>query len=1017
MGMRNVKRLGAAIAVVAMVCTGQATTAASAGGTAATPAAGSPDKPVVSDSLRSFQDDDPRRRSVSDDSGAKLVQQRSDGAPLVYVRTEYVDTAPVAEAIAALDGAEVVHETSNFITAYIPGDQLSSAGEIDGVRSILGAHAPITRCGNALSEGDAVMQADDARLDNGVDGTGITVGILSDSFDQAIGTATTAAQDVASGDLPGTGSPCGSQTDVEINTPLLPCAEPPCAVPIDEGRAMAQIVHDLAPGADITFGSAFNGFFAFADEIRALAANGADVLVDDIGYFVAPFFQQGPVGNAVSDVVADGVTYFSALGNDRVLGPGGTDQTAYETPASRPTACTAPLLVGEFCHDFRAGVGADTTWRYTIPAGQTLTLDLQWNQPWLGVATDLDLAVLNSTGTDVLDASVDDNVASGIPVEVVSVEAGGAPLTVQVSVVHFSGPNPRFRMTHLRSSFSSSEYTTVTAPDTLGGGFAYGHPASPDAIGVGAAPYFQPDTPESFSSRGPVTYYWEPTDVALAGNSLVGSPSPALPTPQVIAKPDVAGIDGGVNTFFGSGNRFFGTSAAAPHVAAVAALLLEANPQLTPAGVEQLLVDYATPLTNGDSTQWGAGLVNAADAVAAAIELTKPTRFVPVDPARLLDTRPSEQIGYSGGKPGAGSTVDFQVTGRGGVPSSGAVRAVVLAVTATQSSRSGFVTAHPTGVTLPLAANVLLERTGQTISNQVVVALSEAGRASLFTNGGTHLVADVVGYYEEVESSTNGRFQSVNPTRLLDTRPSEQVGYTGPKPGSGATVDVQLGGAAGVPADATGVILNVTTTSTTAPGFVTVFPEDVARPLAATLTVEGSGQTIGTHATVGLSATGEISVYTSRSSHLIVDVVGYYTAPSASDSADGLFVPYLPTRLLDTRFGVGFPLGSKPAKDGTFELQIGGRGVIPEIGAGAAVMNLTVVQTPSAGFINVYGSDLPFPQTSSLNSDRAGQTRPNLVTTALSSFGGGPDHGAVDVFTNISAHLVGDVAGYFIDEL
>ena len=966
-------------------------------------------KPTLSPRLADLQDQgattraqEPEQRSVA------RVSRRADGAVLVHVRVEDGMRATVVRDLESLRGVEVVHETTQILTAHVPVDLLDEAAAVDGVRSVFESLEPEVRCGTRVTEGDAIMDADDARSTFGVDGSGVTVGVLSDSFDQAAGTATTAAGDVATGDLPGTGSPCGSTTDVVIDSTNTSGAS------IDEGRAMAQIVHDLAPGADIVFGSAVNGLFDFADQVRALRGLGADVIVDDIGYFAEPFFQQGPVGDAVEEVVADGASYVSAIGNDRNTDLG-TDQSSYETPAFRSTPCAGLVLPepwlsqGSTCHDFNGGPGVDPAWTFTVPPSGNFTLDFQWNEPWLGIDNDFDLFAFDMAG-NVIDASINDNFAAGIPFELLDLSDEAPGTTFQIAIVRFPetpgqpipGASPRMRWLHLRSDFTSSEYTSPTGPDSIGGGYAYGHPVAPSAIGVGAAPYFSPTTPEPFSSRGPATYYWGPV------GDMTG-PAPALGTPQVVPKPDVAGIDGGANTFFGqqdlSGTwRFFGTSAAAPHVAAVLALMREANPTLSEADLRLMLEDTANPLATGDPTQWGAGLVDADAAVGAAVAArSEPAKFTPVSPARLLDTR--HAIGYVGPRPGAGQTVEFQVTGEGGVPASG-VNAVVLTLTGTEARKTGFVTAHPAGRALPLAASINLERAGQTISNQVIVAVPDSGRVAVYTSQGAHIVADVVGYFSETGGpATDGRFAPLTPTRLLDTR--NAVGYAGPKPADQSTVTLQVGGQGGVPADAVAVIMNVTATETTNAGFVTAHPAHLPRPTAAALTTEPSGQDIGTLVTVGLSPAGQVDLFASRSTHLVGDVVGYYTAPSAPSTTEGLFVPLNPIRLLDTRFGNGY-VGSKPAAGQTFTLQLAGRGPIPASGVAGTALNLTLVGTTGAGFVTFWPADVTRPQASSLNSDQSGQTRQNLVASGLSPAG------AARLYTSRSAHLVGDVAGYFV---
>lgn len=163
--------------------------------------------------------------------------------------------------------------------------------------------------GLTTSQGDVALNSDDARIEFGVDGSGITVGVLSDSFgaeenDSGTPTETTVAEDIASGDLPSEGV-----TVLQDGSPFSPDG--------DEGRAMLQIIHDVAPGATLAFHTAGGGQGNFANGILALRNTAdADVIVDDIIYFAEPIFQDGIIAQAVDTVVADGAVYLSSAGNN-----------------------------------------------------------------------------------------------------------------------------------------------------------------------------------------------------------------------------------------------------------------------------------------------------------------------------------------------------------------------------------------------------------------------------------------------------------------------------------------------------------------------------------------------------------------------------------------------------------------------------------------------------------------------------------------------------------------------------
>ncbi len=192
--------------------------------------------------------------------------------------------------------------------------------------------------------------------------------------------------------------------------------------------------------------------------------------------------------------------------------------------------------------------------------------------------------------------------------------------------------------------------------------------------------------------------------------------------------------------------------------------------------------------------------------------------MVPVVPERLLDTR-TAQIGYTGAKPTAGQVVEVQVTGAGATSIPGDAEAVVLNVTGVDATAAGHVTVWPCGADRPNTSNLNLS-TGQTAPNLVVSKIGTDGKVCLYTKTGTHLLADVTGFYPAGSSYT-----PVVPERQLDTR-TAQIGYTGPKPTAGQVVELKVTGTGttNVPGTAEAVVLNVTGVDATAAGHVTVWP-------------------------------------------------------------------------------------------------------------------------------------------------------------------------------------------------
>ncbi len=550
---------------------------------------------------------------------------------LAYVRIE-------GSTGSALDGllsarAKIVDAGSRYrrLTVAVKPTQLHAVARVPGVEGVTPVLSPVTAAatcpsGEVVSEGDVQLEAEAARAANGIDGSGVTVGILSDSFDQAVEAAdgsgeiaTHAAEDVESGDLPG-GTECANTTPVDELSDESDSSEAS-----DEGRAMTQIVHDLAPGAKLDFASAFNGEEAFADSIRELEGVGAKVIADDVFYLEEPFFQDGPVAVAVNEVVAAGSTYFSAAGNDNLIDAEGHDIASWETPKFRDAASCPPAVAaipganGHHCLDFNPGAAqVDKTFGIKVEAGETLTVDLQWGEPWHGVGTDLDAFLLNASGSLIPGAeSHEDNVGiTQMPVEVLDwTNESGATKTVQLAVNRFSGVTPpvKFALIENGGGVEATEYPRSSGGDVVGPTI-FGHSGSAGAISVGAVRFSTKSAPEAYSSHGPVVHDFGPVEGTI----------PAAPiTPEVLSKPDLVATDCGRTTFFAffgkissvQGWHFCGTSAASPHAAAVAALMLEAKPTAEPQGIREALLASAAPVGAFGACAVGTGLVEAVGAV------------------------------------------------------------------------------------------------------------------------------------------------------------------------------------------------------------------------------------------------------------------------------------------------------------------------------------------------------------------------------------------------------------------
>ncbi|HET9162064.1 MAG TPA: S8 family serine peptidase [Solirubrobacterales bacterium] len=541
-------------------------------------------------------------------------------------------------------GAEVVSTGAGGQTATlaVAPEDLEAIAAVPGVRAIWEQREPLVYgIGEGTCEGGAVvseglwqLRVNEAREAFGLRGSGRTVGVLSDSYNRDTGAATDAQEDVASGDLTGAANPCvGQQLPVDV------VAEGP-AEGGDEGRAMLQIVHDLVPEARLAFATAFLSEESFAKNIERLArpvsagGAGADVIVDDVGWPEEPFFQDGPIAVAVNKVTSEGVSYFSAAGNDNLFDGEGHEIASWEAPEFRDAgSCPSAVGVTEIhCMDFDPGTGTDATYGITVEPESTLTLDLQWAEPWFGVESDLDAFLLDEAG-QVLTESVRNNVSVGRPAEVIAWEnESSEPARVQLVVNRcFATCNPaasptakpRLKLALLENGggVEEVEYPVSSGTDVVGPTI-FGHAGAAAAMSVGAVPFTTNSVPEEYSSRGPVRHEYGPVQGA--------SPAPRLAAPETIEKPDFVATDCGVTTFFaflaGGKWRFCGTSAAAPHAAAVAALMLQRNSTLAPAEVRAKLAGTARPVGSFGSDAIGAGLIDAVN----ALEGTSPSEPAPV---------------------------------------------------------------------------------------------------------------------------------------------------------------------------------------------------------------------------------------------------------------------------------------------------------------------------------------------------------------------------------------------------
>ncbi|GAB3524740.1 hypothetical protein GCM10027442_53120 [Emticicia fontis] len=504
---------------------------------------------------------------------------------------------------------KIVAHHKKIVTCLPTFDQLNAIGKLKSCRWLQPTRKPLTRSGNVLSQGDAAQRSDIARNLTGLNGAGVKVGIMSDSYNLLGG----AAAGVNAGELPGTGNPNGYTTPVTVLSEST--------IGADEGRAMAEIVHDVAPGAQLYYYSAFKGEPDFANGILALAQAGCKVIVDDIGYLTAPYFQDGIVAQAVDYVTSNyGVSYFSAAGNDI--------NNSYEAPYKSSTYFPFSGYP-DIAHNF--GTNANPVYLLPIAVEDYTLMVLEWDDPYAsiddnspGASSDVDLYVFADLGDglEILTAGYDTNIGYD-PVELVEIGGTG---TVYIMITKYSGADPR--NLKLNGYYGFSWSGTPTSIAGIKKSTLIGHPNAAGAIAVGAASYHRtpaygvtPPVIESYSSLGGTPIY----------RSVAGA---LLPSGVIRQKPEIVAPDNANTSFFISGYdfegdgspNFSGTSAAAPHAAGVAALMRQAKTNITVNEIKTSLINSCTDMnTTGFDFLTGNGLIKADNAVLSLYSVTAST--------------------------------------------------------------------------------------------------------------------------------------------------------------------------------------------------------------------------------------------------------------------------------------------------------------------------------------------------------------------------------------------------------
>jgi subtilisin-like proprotein convertase family protein len=529
----------------------------------------------------------PAERKLDSRLAVRLRRHKAVGTTVVDLRAS--TTGPDLQKRLQAVGGRVRSAKRGTIRVRLPLRSLKEVASWDAVRRVDESHRWIASA--VTSEGDAAHAAATARARSHVTGVGTKVCAMSDGVDSL-------AESQAAGELPAVDVLPGQEGDG------------------DEGTAMLEIIHDIAPNAELGFATAASLVSTdtdFAANIRALRFDaGCDILVDDILYFNESPFQDGLIARAVNDVTADGALYFSSAGNEGnvIDGTSGNYEADFVDSGQG---------VGKFAgsaHDFDPGPGVQV-WEPVSPdSDEAVYTTLFWADPLGGAADDYDLYLFDRAG-NVVTYSQDVQDGDDDPYEILRTPtAGGNGL--RLAVVRFKGAARYFQLSALRGRYEDSTDGLIAH---VSPGVTRGHSAAVDAFSVAAAPAAAPfgrdlepgDPPNPAGPfPNPFTAAQLPERFTSDGPRRMFFAADGTPAEVVRQKPDITAADGVSTSLDPPFNPFFGTSASAPHAAAIAALVLSGNPGATTADLRDAFTSTALDLVPaGYDDRTGHGMIRA----------------------------------------------------------------------------------------------------------------------------------------------------------------------------------------------------------------------------------------------------------------------------------------------------------------------------------------------------------------------------------------------------------------------
>ncbi len=817
------------------------------------------------------------------------------------------------------------------------------------------------RFGPITGEQVTVTNAD-AWHDAGIDGSGVKVGII-DFFD-----VTRYWNPAEHGPTPvaGVNARCfdsGADCTDEMFDGVVESGD-------EHGVAVVETIRDMAPGVEVYLGQATT-----ITDYRALVdwfvSKGVTVVNRSLGSrYDGPGDGRGPLDDVVADAVSKGILWVNSGGNN------GLDKY-YRQPVR---------IVNN-----RVAFGPSGTDTYLAFKGCVALGGIRWANDWDTPAierTDYDAYLWESpTGNpaagSIVDSSTYPQRSGAAPLELITGDrCPPAGMSLYLELRWRGGDTSGDIIEVLdygsgMTSFTQAKYSAaVSVVDAR----------SPGVVSVGAIDPAASGTIAGYSSRGPTND---------------GRVAPGVAAPSNFA-----------NSVLG---RFAGTSASAAVVTGGAALLTDASLAARPAALGDLLrhltIDRGSA---GPDSVYGFGEFRLPEPPPAAGIDDTPSRFVALDaPARLLDTRPTSPIGPPAllGELYRGEILDLPATGVAGVPATG-VTAVAVNIVTVEPDRPSYIQALPTlRATLGGYSNLNVDTAGQTRANFAIIPVGSDGTISIYSIAEGHVVVDVLGWFQRTTGPVDaGRFVELTTSqRLLDTRLNPVAGPLRaneirrvPMP---VGVDPRL-------VDA--VVVTVTATAATGPGWVQAYPADRTDVIGKTSTVNTTAQASVANTAIVPVGTGGIAVtgyfVASGSAHVIVDAIGYITSSSAPLSPAGRYVPVRPDRAFDSRVNGGALLDRQVV---VVDASSAPHVAVPD-SAGGVVWNVTVVDAARPGYLRGWAADQPEPSTSSLNWTLAGEIRASAAVTAVDAGSARfrMEDGSANLPTPVG-HLIVDVFGYF----